>query len=197
VAVSDPMEEWQRLRSLYAKMGEIELLELKVAFDDLTETAQGLLRDELRKRHLWDLPIPPKPASKGGKRHALEDVYLAGTIIREYDTVKEAKLAAFILEQAQIEATVVDGQAGFDLRPPSVRVAPEDVEQAEALLSQPISAEIHADFEAMLHAPDFEGPVCPRCTSSGVLLEGVDPGNQWLCEDCGHSWKDAVPDQPR
>lgn len=49
----------------------------------------------------------------------------------------------------------------------------------------------------MVHAPDFVGPVCPRCTSNGVLLEGVEPGNQWRCEDCGHSWKDAVSDQIR
>src|SRR5438270_13892069 len=107
-------------------MGEIELLELKEAFGDLTETAQGLLRDELKKRQLWDLPIPSEAAPKERKAHSSEDVYLAGTIVREYDTVKEAKLAAFLLELAQIEAAVVDGQAGFDLRPPSVRVAPED-----------------------------------------------------------------------
>jgi hypothetical protein len=193
MAASDPVEEWQRLRALYAEMGEIELLELKEAFDDLTETAQGLLRDELRKRLLWDLPIPPKAAPKGRKTRSFEDLSLAGTIVRAYDTVKEAKLAAFVLELAQIEAAVVDGQASFDLRPPSVRVAPEDVEQADALLAQPISAEIRADFDATLHAADFEVPVCPRCTSNGVLLEGVEPGNQWRCEDCGHSWKDAVP----
>ena len=193
VATSDPVEEWQRLRSLYAEMGEIELLELKQAFDDLTETAKGVLRDELRKRQLWDLPIPSKDPPEGRKPRSLEDLYLAGTIVREYDTVKEAKLAAFVLELAKIEAAVVDGQANFDLRPPSVRVAPEDVEQADALLAYPISAEIRADFEATLHAPDFEVPVCPRCASNGALLEGVEPSNQWRCEDCGHSWKDAVP----
>lgn len=189
---SDPLEDWQRLRSLYAEMSEMELLELKEAFDDLTETAQGVLRDELRKRQLWDLPIPPKAAPKGRETRSLEDLYLAGTIVREYDTVKEAKLASFVLELAQIEAAVVDGQASFDLRPPSVRVAPEDVERADALLAQPISAEIRADFEATLHAPDFEVPKCPRCASEGVLLEGVEPTNQWRCEDCGHSWKDAA-----
>lgn len=197
MVASDPVEEWQRLRSFYAKMGEIELLELKEAFGDLTETAQGLLRDELKKRQLWDLPIPPKAAAKGREARPPEDVYLTGTIVREYDTVNEAKLAAFILALAQIEAGVVDGQAGFDLQPPSVRVAPEDLEEADALLAQPISAETRADFEAMLQEPDFEGPVCPRCTSNGVLLEGVEPVNQWRCEDCGHSWKDGVPDQIR
>jgi hypothetical protein len=192
VAASDPVEEWQRLRSLYAEMSEMELLELKEAFDDLTETAQGLLRDELRKRQLWDLPIPPEAAPKGRETRSFKDLYLAGTIVREYDTVKEAKLAAFVLELAQIEAAVVDGQASFDLRPPSVRVAPDDVERADALLAQPISAEIRADFEAMLDEPAFEVPPCPRCASQGVLLEGVEPTNQWRCEECGHSWCDAV-----
>jgi hypothetical protein len=192
VAASDPVEEWQRLRSLYAEMGEIELLDLKESFDDLTETAQGLLRDELKKRQLWDLPTPPNVSPEERKAHSFEDLHLAGTIVRAYDTVKEAKLAAFVLELAQIEAAVVDGQASFDLRPPAVRVAPEDLERADALLAQPVSAEIRADFEATLHAPDSEVPACPRCTSNGVLLEGVEPVNQWLCEDCGHSWKDAL-----
>ena len=192
MASSDPMEEWQRLRSLYAGMGEIELLELKEAFDDLTETAQGLLRDELKKRCLWELAIPRSAPRREQKKHSLEDLYLAGTIVREYDTVKEAKLAAFILELAKIEAAVADEQANFDLRPPSVRVAPEDVERADALLAEPVSAQTHADFEATLRAPDFEVPVCPRCASNGVLLEGVEPNNQWRCEDCGRSWEDAV-----
>jgi hypothetical protein len=191
VAASDPVEEWQRLRSLYAEMGEIELLELKEAFDDLTEKAQGLLRDELTKRQLWDLPVP-EASPEGRKTRSSGDLHLAGATVREYETVKEAKLAAFILELAQIEAAVVDGQANLDLRAPSVRVAPEDFERADALLAHPASEEVRADFEASLLASEFEVPVCPRCTSDGVLLEGVDPGNQWRCEDCGHSWKDAL-----
>lgn len=56
---SHPMEidyaaEWQRLTRHYAEMGDEELRELADQFTDLTELAQQVLRDEMRKRRLGD-----------------------------------------------------------------------------------------------------------------------------------------------
>jgi len=60
---ADPQKEWQRLRDLYHEMGEIELEELAADLGSLTETAQQVLRDELKIRGL-DKPQrgeqPPK-----------------------------------------------------------------------------------------------------------------------------------------
>ncbi len=54
--MKDPAEQWRQLTALYAEMGDTELRELKSSFEDLTELAQGVLRDELKKRALWDPP---------------------------------------------------------------------------------------------------------------------------------------------
>ncbi len=48
----DRTREWQRLTAHYGAMGDEELQELAEAYDSLTELAQEILRDELRKRKL-------------------------------------------------------------------------------------------------------------------------------------------------
>ncbi len=44
------MEEWRRLTALYNEMGDLEIRELAAQVNDLTPTAQQILRDELKKR---------------------------------------------------------------------------------------------------------------------------------------------------
>lgn len=56
----DPAREWQRLTRLYGEMSDEELENLADSFADLTEFAQPILRDEMRKRGLAD----PVAASK-------------------------------------------------------------------------------------------------------------------------------------
>jgi hypothetical protein len=50
----DYAAEWQRLTEHYAEMSDEELRELAGQFGDLTEMAQQVLRDEMRKRRLGD-----------------------------------------------------------------------------------------------------------------------------------------------
>jgi hypothetical protein len=64
MASVDPVEEWKRLSALYSEMSDGELLELKDALNDLTDGAQCVLRDELKKRHLWDVASPVGPARR-------------------------------------------------------------------------------------------------------------------------------------
>ena len=49
---NDPLVEWQKLTETYSKMYDDELLDLAADSDDLTELAQQVLRDEMRKRGL-------------------------------------------------------------------------------------------------------------------------------------------------
>ncbi len=49
---NDPAGEWTRLTRLYGEKSDEELLALAEEFGNLTEIAQGVLRDELRKRKL-------------------------------------------------------------------------------------------------------------------------------------------------
>ena len=53
----DIVTEWQRLTKYYSERNDEELLELAADFEGLTEVAQGVLRDELKRRAL---PPPEK-----------------------------------------------------------------------------------------------------------------------------------------
>jgi ribosomal protein L37AE/L43A len=55
----DPVQEWQRLTVEYREKGDEELLEIARDYADLTETAQQVLRSEMRSRSLGD-PADPK-----------------------------------------------------------------------------------------------------------------------------------------
>ncbi|HUH63737.1 MAG TPA: hypothetical protein VLZ50_12090 [Terracidiphilus sp.] len=58
---TDFAEEWQRLTRHYAQMCDEELRQLASQFGDLTEMAQQVLRDEMRKRKLDDPGDPREP----------------------------------------------------------------------------------------------------------------------------------------
>ena len=49
---SDPISEWQRLTAHYRELSDDELREVAADFNDLTETAQQVLRTEMRSRGL-------------------------------------------------------------------------------------------------------------------------------------------------
>lgn len=55
----DPVLEWQRLTAEYRQKSDEELLDLACDYADLTETAQQVLRSEMRSRGLGD-PADPK-----------------------------------------------------------------------------------------------------------------------------------------
>jgi hypothetical protein len=57
-----PAEEYQRLARTYAEMSDGELINLAATFSDLTELAQPILRDEMKRRNLGD-PSAPSPAA--------------------------------------------------------------------------------------------------------------------------------------
>ncbi len=68
---NDPGVEWTRLTRLYGEKSDEELLVLAGEFGNLTEIAQGVLRDEMRKRKLEEpetmtQPVSPKSLSSGG-----------------------------------------------------------------------------------------------------------------------------------
>ena len=55
-----PDKEWRRLTEHYAGMYDAELLELARDYKNLTEMAQQVLRDEMKKRGLGE-PLAPRP----------------------------------------------------------------------------------------------------------------------------------------
>ncbi len=75
-----------------------------------------------------------------------------------------------------------------------INVAADQLEQARAVVAQPIPQDIideHTEEEA---TPAYEIPACPKCKAEDPTLESVEPSNNWLCESCGHTWSDPIPD---
>src|ERR1700759_4256089 len=64
----NPVEEWQRLTSLYGEMGDVEIRELAAQMGDLTETAPQVLRDEMKKRGISTTPSSASARTAGDGR---------------------------------------------------------------------------------------------------------------------------------
>jgi ribosomal protein L37AE/L43A len=63
-----PAEEWQRLTKVYGEMSDGELEEVASDFANLTEIAQPILRDELKKRGMGDPSAATARSDKANDR---------------------------------------------------------------------------------------------------------------------------------
>jgi hypothetical protein len=202
-------KDWQRLSRLYDEMGEAELDQLRSEYGGLTETAQQVLRDELKKRGMAQPEDNTAVKSEGERRAALRDMeerlarpeeeaeidarvreYTWKVTIREFQTSDEAYLAQRALKAGGIESWVLDPNRDGRMNRgyPLLQVAADESEAAERILSQPVPQEM-IDESALAPEP-WEQPVCPKCGAEDPLLEGVDPVNQWACEACGAKWEE-------
>jgi ribosomal protein L37AE/L43A len=73
-------------------------------------------------------------------------------------------------------------------------VAADQLEQALTIMALPIPQNIIDEMKELEAAPAYEIPRCPRCKAEDPTLESVEPTNNWLCESCGHTWSDPMPD---
>ncbi len=210
---SNPTQEWQRLSSLYAEMSDGELEELAAGFSDLTEFAQPILRDELKKRGLGDPSAIQaaakqsktsfagwrKPADPQSEEEVADDAktavaYTWKTPLCERDTYEEAWQLAAMLRRAGIESWPDTPGSTFGTRSVAenvvrILVAADQLEDARAVIAQRIPQDI-VD-ESREKPEDFVPPTCPKCGAEDPTLESVDPTNSWLCESCGAQWSDA------
>ncbi len=137
--------------------------------------------------------------------HALSNV----TTIRQYRDQAEAIIARSVLESAGIgcylrgENTIRTDWLWSNLMGGiRLQVAAEDVEAAEAVLSQPIPESISVPGE-----PDYEQPKCPKCGSLDTSLNNLEARvgaasmlvlgfplpnpvdtDDWHCLNCGCDW---------
>jgi hypothetical protein len=189
-------------------MSDGELLELGESRGDLTEMAQQVLRDEMRRRGLDDAKPADAPTLTGHPavvhwespryrdmaREASDETDVPGeftwkTLLCECDTSQEAWQVGETLRRAGIESWVTGSRSAWDVSGPRVQVAADQLEQAQAVLASPIPQEVIE--ESQIKLPEFELPGCPMCGASDPLLEGVDPVNAWRCETCGAEWTDS------
>jgi hypothetical protein len=213
----DPAAEWRRLTEVYREKYDGELLELAAVSADLTEIAQRVLRDEMQRRKL-SLPQPngPRPGEPrrnesfeaadrrqikaAADRDADTDVdgprdYTWKVNLCEYTDPEQAYQIYMTLERAGIQSWVERRFPGsIDLGGPRIAVAADQLDQARAVLAQPIPQDIID--ESMLKVPEYEPPACPECGAEDPMLESADPVNAWECEQCGAQWTDAAEDAP-
>ena len=211
---NDPGKEWQRLTALYQEKSDEELLELSEELGNLTDVAQQVLRDELRKRGLarpqaqatkedrrpafgaWSRAIAEQNGEVDAKNDSADEddddapvEYTWKTLLRTCDTREEAWQISEVLKRAGIESWIeAPEQGSLDLTGPRVIVAADELEAARAIAEQPIPQEIID--QSKVRVEDFVPPSCPKCGAADPLLESVEPTNTWLCEVCGAEWSE-------
>ncbi len=218
----DLMEEWRRLTALYGEMGDIEIRDLADQINDLTPNAQQILRDELKKRGVsekhssgpaqgkrdddsaavhWDGREDSDLDPNGDASETGAPEYTWKTGLCRCDSIDEAAQRGEMLRRAGIECWVQRPGSRFvvpwleigvgDIQ---INVAADQLDQARAVVSQPIPQDIIDQVKEEESTPAYEIPVCPKCGAADPTLESVELSNNWLCESCGQTWSDPVPD---
>ena len=207
----NPADDWLALTQNYRAMSDGQLRELARALDDLTPTAQQVLRDEMKLRGLGDPQTPSwwragaEYATDSGNLDALagEDreaavEYTWKAPLCACESPEQAWQIGEVLKRAGIESWIdkpsfYDPHASMeDPVGPRVLVAADQLDEARAIMVQPIPAEIVE--LSMLKVPEYELPACPRCGAAEPILESVEPANTWKCEVCGAEWADEAPE---
>lgn len=193
----------EELAADYARMGELELLELARSYPSLTDVAQTALRAEFARRKL-EPPIIDDPEEAPG--HSL-------ITIRRYRDLSEAIVARSMLESAGIYVFLrdenlvrLDWQVSNFIGGIRLQVEAADEHAALDLLGQAIPAYIPFDGD-----DEFVQPHCPRCGSTDITFEGASRGaalasvhmlaiplplgrETWLCHACETRWEDTEED---
>jgi len=212
----NPAEEWQRLTKLYGEMSDGQLLELAESYGDLTETAQPILRDEMKKRRLegpelqgvpgrssssstfaaaaarFDDPKSSADGADEGDEKSGSVEYTWKTQLCDCETSEEAWQISEVLRIARIESWTVSPPAeqALDMRNIRILVAADQIDEARAIIARPIPQDIID--QSKVKVEDFAPPTCPKCGAADPLLESVDPVNTWSCEVCGATWSDST-----
>jgi hypothetical protein len=219
---ADPVEEWRRLSALYSEMGDIEIQELAGQINDLVPTAQDVLRDELKKRGVsaegrgariqtsnpeddttvhWrrehDTAAADPDLDPEAEGSALD--YTWKVALCRCESLDEAAARSEMLRRAGIDCWIQRPGARFvvpwlelgvgDIQ---INVGADQLDQAHAIIAQPIPQEILQQLKEEAAEPAYELPTCPQCGAPDPTLESVEPSNNWLCESCDHTWSDPV-----
>jgi hypothetical protein len=219
---TDAVEEWRRLSTLYGEMGDIEIQELAGQISDLTTTAQDVLRDELKKRGMTSGTSPGRPPVPTGaatptthwdhehdtaadrdldqsqENHILDYTWKVG--LCRCESLDEAAARSEMLRRAGIDSWIQRSGTRFfvpwlelGIGDTQINVGADQLDQARAVIEQPIPQDIIDQLREEAAAPEYELPTCPKCGAPDPILEAVEPSNNWLCDSCDHTWSDPAP----
>jgi hypothetical protein len=210
---SNSAEEWQRLTSLYAEKSDEELLELAADFGNLTEFAQPILRDEMRKRGLGDPQTPvakpvfgisrpvvgeqSRPLDSPPNDSDVTDVerpydYTWKTLLCDCANWDEVWQMREALSREGIESWMGGSPSQFGMASggPRILVAADQLDEARTVIARPIPQDIIDQSKEKIE--EFVPPICPKCGADDPVLESAEPTNAWLCENCGARWTDSA-----
>jgi hypothetical protein len=128
--------------------------------------------------------------------------YTWKTGLRRCESTDEAAQLGEMLRRAGIESWVQRPGSRFiipwieelgvgDIQ---INVAADQLEDARIVIAQPVPQDIIDFVKEADSASAYEIPVCPKCKAEDPTLETVEPSNNWLCESCGYTWSDPLPD---
>src|ERR1700686_1652046 len=205
MTLSGPDDDRARIAGVYSAMSDEELTRLAHSSDELSSVAQEALRAELAKRGLV-IQIAQQADENNFE-------FTNTVTLRKFRDLPEALLAKGCLESAGIDAYLVDDNiirmewfwsnliGGIKLR-----VRPEDLQSASAILDQPIPESL--DFQGN---ESFNQPRCPRCQSLDINYEQLNRlvaygwaffgapipvhTGGWTCHACGNRWEEESVDQ--
>jgi hypothetical protein len=150
---------------VYRPMSEPELQSLLADWHSLLPEARSALATEFALRNL-KFDEPPAPVDSSSEYREL-------VTIHRYRDLSEALVARAVVESAGIYCFLkdenlvrLDWQVSNFIGGIRLQVAAEEVEAAEAILSQPVPNEISIPDQ-----PGFMQPRCPRCTSTDITWE--------------------------
>lgn len=209
---NDP-QEWLRLNQRYHEMDEVALTQLRDHFNDLTPTAQEILRPILQSRGMWlfpeaahtapaamrhaDYSFLPATSDMQGPDGTDRDSLLKGNgvAVRACESLDDASLLSDYLQENKIASLVITTKRGYPVRFPEIMVFPQDVEGASKLLDQADVNALRRRAEAESESIVEGSSQCPACGSGEILLQPSTPDclNAWLCANCGRSWRDNLP----
>ena len=149
----EPIRYWQDLTDNYRQMSDGELLELAGKPEDLTDVAQQVLRDEMKKRRLSESKPAGEPMITGQRplvhwesqsyrymeRVKPEDgdiphEYTWKTLLCECESSEQAWQIGETLRLAGIESWVTGAASRWDMVGPRIEVAADQFERAQAVL---------------------------------------------------------------
>jgi len=197
----DPERERQRLADYYASLTNEELEHLAEEAGELTEIAQGALRNEMAQRPL-EFSLK-KPAA------AAEQELAEPVALRRYGDRHEAVTAESLLTEAGIPCFLADENMvrrdGFFSDAPgavTLWVQRADAGAAAAVLDGSRPGSLEEEAEEIYR--------CPYCQSDDLTFEGNPDGStdanpeesplveqhprKWYCNACGKEWEESNSD---